>query len=225
MLVNTAILSPQEIIRKCHIMSHTPGSQTLALPWPLTSKGAVEDEGIPEADHFICRLVVSPQCGLFYKFTWEVHRGHAVTALPGDWSRWEVGISNTVLETPKPKTRIAKKWKAGIESEGEESDFSLLSPSKRLKPMCKAPTRSRLPAKKPHMKVILLHFCLFLCLSPILTYPQCPINPHSLSYLLPLSYLFPFTCLSLHFSEVLCISFYLYKDKRQRLSTQHSQEG
>ena len=78
-----------------------------------------------------------------------------MTAPPGDWSRWEVGVSNAVPETPKPKTRIAKKRKAGIESEGEESDFSLPSPSKRPKPARKAPTRSRPPAKKPRTKVIL----------------------------------------------------------------------
>lgn len=153
-LANTAILSPQEVIRKCFITSHAPGSRPPTSPWPLISKGGAEAEGIPEVDRFICRSAVNPQRGLFYEFTWEAHREHAKAAPPGDWSRWEVGVSNTVPETPKPKNRIAKKRKADSESEDEESDSSLPSPSKRLKPARKAPKRGRPPAKKPRTKAI-----------------------------------------------------------------------
>jgi len=99
---------------------------------------------------------VSPQRGLFYEFTWEAHREHAKAAPPGDWSRWEVGVSNAVPATPKPKTRISKKRKADTESEGEESDSSLPSPSKRPKPVRKVPAKGRPPVKKkPRTKTIL----------------------------------------------------------------------
>jgi origin recognition complex subunit 1 len=156
-LANTAILSPQDILRKCYVTSHGPGSPPPTSPWPLTSRGADEGEGIPGVDRFICRSAVNPQRGLFYEFTWEAHREHAKAAPPGDWSRWDVGVSNTVPETPKPKTRIAKKRKADLESDGEESDSSLPpSPSKRPKPARKPPARSRPPAKKkPRTKTIL----------------------------------------------------------------------
>ena len=147
-LANTAILSPQEVIRKCYITSRVPGSRPPTSPWPLTSRGAADGEGIPEVDRFVCRSAVNPQRGLFYEFTWEAHREHAKAAPPGDWSRWEVGVSNAVPETPKPKTRISKKRKAVSESEGEESDSSLPSPSKRPKLARKAPARGRPPAKK-----------------------------------------------------------------------------
>ena len=154
-LANTAVLSPQEIIRKCYVTSHAPGSRPPTSQWPLTSKGAVESEGIPEVDRFVCRSAVDPQRGLFYEFTWEAHREHARAAPPGDWLRWAVGVSNVVPETPRPKTRIARKRKADTESEGEESDSSLPSPSKRPKLARKAPTRGRPPAKKPRTKAIL----------------------------------------------------------------------
>ena len=155
-LANTAILSPQEVVRKCHITSRVPGSRPPTSPWPLTPRGAVEGEGIPEIDRFVCRSAVNPQRGLFYEFIWEVHREHAKAAQPGDWSRWEVGVSNIVPETPKSKTRIAKRWQAELDSEDEGSDSSLPSPSKRPKPARKAPTRSRPPAKKkPRTKTIL----------------------------------------------------------------------
>ena len=99
---------------------------------------------------------MNPLRGLFYEFTWEVHREHAKAAPPGDWSRWEVGVSNAVPATPKPKARISKKRKADTDSEGEESDFSLPSPSKRPKPARKAPTKNRPPVKKkPRTKTIL----------------------------------------------------------------------
>ena len=101
---------------------------TTTSSWPLTSRGAPEGEGIPEADRFICRSAVNTPQGLLYEFTWEVHREHAKAAPPGDWSRWEVGVSNVVPETPKLKTRISKKRKAVSKSEDEESDSSLPSP-------------------------------------------------------------------------------------------------
>ena len=155
-LANTNILSPQEIIRKCHVRGHIPGSQPLTSPWPLISKDAAQEDDIPGVDHFVCRSAVNPLRGLFYEFTWEVHREHAKAAPPGDWSRWEVGVSNAIPETPKPKTRIAKKRKVDIKSEGEDSDSSLPSPSKRPKPARKALTRGRPPArKKPRTKTIL----------------------------------------------------------------------
>ena len=142
------------MVRKCYITSRAPGSRPPTSPWPLTSRGPVEGEGIPEVDRFICRSAVNPQRGLFYEFTWEAHREHAKAAPPENWSRWEVGVSNTVPETPKPKTRIAKKRKAESESEEEESDSSLPSPSKRPKPVRKAPARGRPPAKKSRTKAI-----------------------------------------------------------------------
>lgn len=154
-LANSTILTPQEIIRKCYVTSRAPSSRFPTSPWPLTSKGTVEGEGIPEADRFICRSAVNPQRGLFYEFAWEAHRGHAIIAPPGDWSRWEVGVSNVVPETPKPKTRISKKRRADTESEREESDSSLASPSKRPRPTRKAPKRTRPLAKKPRTKTIL----------------------------------------------------------------------
>ena len=153
-IANTNVLAPQEIIRKCYVTSHTPGSRPPTSPWPLT-KGPVEDEGVPEVDRFICRSAVDPLRGLFYEFTWEAHREHAKAASPGDRSRWAVGVSNAVPETPRPKTRIARKRKADTESEGEESDFSLPSPSKRPKSTRKAPTRGKPPAKRPRTKTIL----------------------------------------------------------------------
>ena len=155
-LANTAILSPQEIIRKCHITSRVPGSRPPTSPWPLTSRGAAEGDGIPEVDHFVCRSAVNTLRGLFYEFTWEAHREHAKAAPPGDWTRWEVGVSDAVPETPRPKSRVSKKRKAESESEGEESDSSLPSPSKRPKPARKAPARARPPVKKkPRTKTIL----------------------------------------------------------------------
>jgi len=103
-VANTAILSPQEIIRKCYITSRVPGSRPPTSPWPLTSRGETEGEGIPEVDRFVCRSAVNPHRGLFYEFTWEAHREHAKAAPPGDWSRWELGVIHAVPETPKPKT-------------------------------------------------------------------------------------------------------------------------
>ena len=154
-VANTAILSPQEIIRKCYITSRVPGSRPPTSPWPLTSRGETEGEGIPEVDHFVCKSAVNPHRGLFYEFTWEAHREHAKAAPPGDWSRWELGVINAVPETPKPKTRIARKRKADSESE-EESDSPPPSPSKRPKPARKAPTRGGPPVKKkPRTKTIL----------------------------------------------------------------------
>lgn len=147
-LVNTAILSPQEIIRKCHITDHVPGLRPLASPWPLSSKGATEVGGIPEVDRFVCRSAVDAQRGLFYEFVWEAHREHAKAAPPGDWSRWAVGVSNVVPDTPKPKARTTKKRKADTDSEADESETSLQSPSKRPKRGRKAPARGRVPVKK-----------------------------------------------------------------------------
>jgi hypothetical protein len=107
-------------------------------------------------DRFICRSAVNPQRGLFYEFTWEAHREHAKAAPLGDWSRWDVGASDAIPETPKPKTRIAKKRKADPESDGEGSHSLLPSPSKRPKPARKPPARSRPRArKKPRTKTIL----------------------------------------------------------------------
>jgi len=77
-----------------------------------------------------------------------------VAALPGDWSRWEVGVSNAVPDTPKAKNRI-RKSKVDTESEGEESDSPLPSPSKRPKSARKVLTRGRPLAKKPRTKTIL----------------------------------------------------------------------
>ena len=147
-LVNTAVLSPQEIIRKCHITDHAPGLRPLTSPWPLSSKGGTEAEDIPEADRFVCRLAVDPQRGLFYEFVWEAHREHARAAPPGDWSRWVVRVSEVVPETPKSKARIAKKRKADTDSEVDESDTSLQSPSKRPKRARNAPAKERAPVKK-----------------------------------------------------------------------------
>lgn len=121
----------------------------------MASEGTFKGEDILEADRFVCRSAVNPQRGLFYEFAWEAHRGHAMIAPPGDWSRWEVGVSNVVPETPKPKTRIFKKRRVGTESEGEESDSSLASPSKRPRLARKPPTRTRPLAKKPRTKTIL----------------------------------------------------------------------
>lgn len=104
----------------------------------------------------MCRLAVNPQRGLFYEFVWEAHREHAKAALPGDWSRWVVGVSDVVPETPKSKTRIVKRRKADTDSEEDESDTSLPSPSKRPKPTRRAPTRTKAPAKKrPRTKPII----------------------------------------------------------------------
>lgn len=154
-LSNTAILSPQEIARKCHIADHVPGLRPLTSPWPLSSKGVTESEGIPEADRFVCRLAVDTQRGLFYEFVLEAHREHAKAAPPGDWTRWEVGVSNVVPETPKLKTRIAKKRKLDTDSGEDESDASLQSPSKRPRRARKAPTRAKAPTKnKPRTKAI-----------------------------------------------------------------------
>lgn len=152
-LANTAILSPQEIIRKCNIVNHVPGLRPLTSPWPLPQKDATEGQGISEADRFVCRLAVDPQRGLFYEFVWEAHWEHAKAAPPGDWSRWVVGVNDIVPETPKPKARIIKKRKLGTDS---ESDTSLASPSKRPKPARKAPARGKAPTKKkPRTKTII----------------------------------------------------------------------
>jgi len=154
-LANTAVLSPQEIIRKCYVTSDAPGLRPATSLWPSTSKGTVGGEGIPDVDRFVCRSAVDTLRGLFYEFTWEAHREHAKVAPPGDWSRWAVGVSNTVPETPKPKTRISRKRKADTEPERDESESPPPSPSKRPKPARKAPTRGKPAAKKPRTKTVL----------------------------------------------------------------------
>lgn len=154
-IANTAILSPQEIIRKCHITSCDSGLRPLTSPWPLPRKSSTEDTHIPEADRFVCRSAVNPQRGLFYEFLWEVHREHAKAAPPGDWFRWEVAISDVIPETPKPKTRIVNKRRADTDSEEDESDISQQSPSKRPKRARKAPSREKaITKKRPHAKAI-----------------------------------------------------------------------
>ena len=90
---------------------------------------------------------MDPQRGLFYEFTWEGHREHAKAAPPGELSKWAVGVSNVVPDTPKPKTRVAKKRKADSESEAE-SDSLPPSPSKKPRPARKARPKGRSPAKK-----------------------------------------------------------------------------
>ena len=136
-LANTAVLSPQDVIRKCHITGHIPGPRPLASPWPVTSRHTAEGEGVPEADRFVCKSAVDTQRGLFYEFGWEAHQDHGKASPPGDWSRWTVSIAKD----------------QGADADTElDGDSPAPGPSKRQRRVRKAPARGRSPKKKARTK-------------------------------------------------------------------------
>ena len=63
-LAGPAIISLQEVIKKCHTVGHVPAPRALTSPFPFTSKNTDENEIIPEAARFVRK-----------------------DGLPGDWPR------------------------------------------------------------------------------------------------------------------------------------------